>query len=727
MKINKRIILSLCLFVAIATVCFILITALSGYRYEYKKFKNFLLTIAAVMLIRYLILEHIECVVHATICALRERNGNRKKAAKRRQHRDDGFNESYNPMEYLKLRLQSLKSQLNLEECHRNEALNLQYKQLTQDFWLFGKYFLLLLLLIVYSGNPYSYYNTNAVRSMLNRSIDINYKMEKVLTLNDLYFWVNDTLTSALNEGYGYDGELIKEPGWVNFHLAKLLGVVRLQQVRHAKKINGLTKLYFDEKDYLPNWQELNETTYHYMDKYWRIYHPWLSRHYEGSTNWLMAFIHMYSLYEYSSHNGYVTLLARDRNNSEKILQFLKNQNWLDNRTIAVFIDFTLYNTDSKIFSVCSILVEQTPFGGLAWGLNVQSVQLLWNMNEISLKWWFLIGLYVLQVLQFGKVLIVRSWFVAGFFQSRWNCVDFVIVLLNILFLIVSISREYYVLYVIKTFLLSKKVDFVDFRSACWIGYLKDIITGFLICLATIRIWKLLQFSSIFRIFNRTLYTSSVPLLSTILGIHIFLFAVSLSAEILNGAQTEIFSRYLKSMTSIMSFSFGFDSRTDPDDLSHGGGVLGFLLYLILMFVVAIFLINMFITLICNHFSNAREERDREPANKLTYWQFLKMEYSYVGMYLKKYFPQRKTEDNQTVAENIHKQLYKLEQKLVEEKSNTNKKKNINTEEEQLKEDRERTDRVQKVAAILKIQMEILDRNLTIQPLETDTEDEESE
>ena len=727
MKIRKRIILSLSLFVGIVMVCFILITTLSGYRYEYKKFKKFLLTIAVVMLFRYLILEHIEFVIHAAICALRDRNGNSEKSFIQRQDKDESDDQNYKPMEYLKLSLKSLKSQLNLEQCHRNESLNVEYKKLTQDFWLFGKYFLLLLLVIVYSSSSYGYYNTNTVRTMLNRSIYINYKLEKVLTLNDLYYWVNDTLTSALNQGYGYDGVPIDEPGWVNFHLAKLLGVVRLQQVRHAKKVIGLTTLYFDEKDYLPNWQELNQT-HHYMDKYWRIYHPWLSKQYEGLTSWLMAFIHIYPLYEYSSHNGYVTLLARDRDNSEKILKFLKTQNWLDNRTIAVFIDFTLYNTDSNIFSICSVLVEQTPFGDLSWGLSVQSVQLLWNMNEISLKWWLLLGLYIFQLIQFCKVLIIRAWFSKGFFKSRWNRVDFTIILLNILLLIITVSREYYVLHVIKTFLLSKKVEYVDFRLACLFGYVKDVLTGILICLASIRIWKLLQFSSIFRIFNRTLYTSSVPLLSTILGIHIFLFAVSLSAEILNGSQTEIFSRYLKSMTSIMSFSFGFNSRTDPADLNHGGGVLGFLLYLSLMFVVAIFLINMFITLICDHFSNAREERDQEPPNKLTYWQFLKMEYSHIKIRFQKCFSQKKVIEKQTVTENIHNHLDKLEQKQQDEQSTTlHNTKNVNTEDEQLKADRERADRVQKVVAILKVQMEILERNLIIQSLESDTEDEEPE
>ncbi|XP_065372355.1 polycystin-1-like protein 3 [Calliphora vicina] len=726
MKVTKNTIFCLCLCSGIIIIILILITLFSGFRFEYKKFKQFILTLVATLFIRYIFLEHIAFVIQAVILTLKGKQDDFVQQSQEVEVERENNDNVFNPMIFLKLRLKSLKSELNLPQRHKDESLNLEYKQLTEELWLFGKYFFLLLLLIVYSRNSNGYYNTATMRRILNESYFSNYKMDKVVTINDLYYWINDSLTAALNEGYDYDGRAIDEPGWVHFHLAKLLGVVRLQQVRHAKKEQIMTYLHFDDQDYLPRWEKLNRSL-PYMDKYWRIYYPWLSKHYEGVSSWLMAFRNMASLYSYTENKGYEAVLARDRRNSGKILNFLKDHNWLDGQTAAVFIDFTLYNADSNMFTICSILVEQTPFGNLVWQINVHSAELLWNMNEISIWWWLLIMMYTLQMLQFCKVMIIRTWFMTGFFKSGWNCIDFVMVLLNILLLLFIVVREYYVLHVLKTFVFAKKLEYVDFHVACVFDYMATVILGFLICLASIRIWKILQFSSIFRIFNRTLYTSTVPLLSTILVIHILLSAIGFSAQILNGSHTENFSSYLKSVTSIMSFSFGFNSRTSPNDLSHGGGVLGFILYLVLMFVVAIFLINMFITLICDHFANAREERDQESLDKLTYWQFLMVEYSFIKEYFRKLFPRFQERKNRTMSSDINESIDELDNKMQDQLLNENSRLHDITEDQIFDREIRRADRIQNVAAILNLQMEILNRLIMVKSLEWDSDSGESD
>ncbi|KAM7362747.1 polycystin-2-like [Cochliomyia hominivorax] len=719
MKITKRTLLVLSITGVIMITCLIIITVFSGFRYEYKKFKQFVLTLIAIFLIRYIILDHIAFTIQALISTLKGSNDIRVY-----QTLDDLEEPENNPIDYLKLKLESSKSEFNLPQQHKDEALNLKYRELTEEFWLFGKYFFLLLLVIIYSRNSYSYYNTAIMRRVLNESYFTYYKWERVVTINDLYNWINDTLITSLHDGIDYDGRPIEEPGWINFHLAKLLGVVRLQQVRHAKKENSMLRVFYDNQNYFPKWQRLNASL-PYMDKYWRTYYPWLSKYYAGISNWLMSVLYIDSLFGYTENRGYVAILTRDRNNSGKVLKFLKESNWMDKQTAALFIDFTLYNADSNIFTIISLLVEQTPFGNLVWHIDVQSAELLWNMNEISMWWWFLIILYTLQMIQFSKKMIVRSWFGQGFFKSRWNYVDLAMILLNILLLIFTITREYYVIYVMKTFVLSKKLEYVDFRVASVFDFMVTIILGVLICLASVRIWKILQFSTIFRIFNRTLHTSALPLFFTILGISIFLCATSLTAQILNGNHEEIFSRYLKSVTSIMSFSFGFNSRTNPDDLTHGGGILGFILYLILMFIVAIFLINMFITLICDHFSNAREERDLESAEKLSYWEFLCMEYAFIYRYIYEIRQWFSKDHDESVKKNINRKLDELEKKLENRKENS-KEHNL-TEDQLLEEEKLRVKRLENVITILNLQLEILDRVITVQAVDWDSDNENSD
>uniref|UniRef100_A0A1I8Q3Y8 Uncharacterized protein n=1 Tax=Stomoxys calcitrans TaxID=35570 RepID=A0A1I8Q3Y8_STOCA len=697
----------LCIF--ITCVCTACIIQFSGFRHEEKKFKQIMVTVLIVIFSRFIVWEHLE---FALIALYKSRKGRNKpaqvpKAPKTKEHIN------FSTLDYLKVRLESAKEDLQLDAKHKDENLNIEYRLLTKDLWLFGKYFLLVLLLIVYSRNPYGYYNTKIWKTLLEENRLSHFGLPQMMTIEDLYQVINGSFTHCLNQGSGYDGLRLTESGWTDFEMAKLLGVVRLQQIRLLAKENGMKTLQYDHQDYMPEWRSKNRTLY-YVDKYWRIYYPWLCKTYQGVLNWLMTFSHMGSLYSYKENKGYVTLLARDQGNSEKIVKFLKDHNWLDLRTAAVLIDFTLYSVDGNMFTLVSILVEQTPFGNLIWQLNLQSVVLLTNLDQLTYGQWLLIVIYTLQLLQFCKTLALKWWFNVKFFQVPWNYVDLGIIFLNLLIFSLLILRENSVRDVLATLESSNKLNDIDFRLASWWDYWATISMGFLVALTTLRLWKILQFASVFRLFTRTLYTAAGSLAITILAIHIFLFAMGLAAQIVNGSQTEIFSRYLKSLTSIMSFSFGFNSHTRPEDLSHGGNVLGFILYLVLMFVVAIFLINMFITLICDHFAEARKERDKLTEGRLSYLEFLQQEYEYLWDYIKPVFDFRfQRKSKVTIDENYNKIELKGQRNDLSE-----------VEHSSIEADLIRSKRIEQVVEILHLQMEILRRQTMLDYLEYESEDE---
>ncbi|XP_073819338.1 brivido-3 [Musca autumnalis] len=702
--------------IGIIFISLICMVQFSGFRHESKKFKQMLVTTAIVIILRYILWEHIEAIATALF------NTKVKQDSHLADHLSYGNEQFLNPhpLEYLKLRLESAKADLYLSNKHKNEELNVKYLQLTKDLWLFGKYFFLLLLMVVFSRNSYGYYNTKLMRTVFVENRLGPFGLRQMQRIEDLYEVVNATMSRSLCQGVDYGGKPLPEYGWMDFEIAKLVGVVRLQQIRVHDKSNGMKVLNIDHSNYLPQWKTPNRT-YHYTDKFWRIYYPWLAKNYEGLGSWLLSIGHVGSLYSYEQHNPYETVLTRDARNNQKILKFLKENSWLDSRTAAVLIDFTLYNVDANMFSLISLMVEQTPFGGVVWHLDIQSAILLTSLDSITIWWWLLIIIYILQLMEFTKVLISKWWWLKSgvFFKSPWNCVDLVLVLLNIVIALLLITRESLVKHLLITLESSHKLDFIDFRIANLFDYMGTIAMGFLVSLTTLRLWKILQFASVFRLFTRTLYSAAGSLLTTLVGIHIFLFAIGFAAEIVNGSQAEVFSRYLKSLSSIMSFSFGFNSHTRPEDLSHGGSVLGFILYLILMFVVAIFLINLFITIICDHFAAARSERDNQPPNLLSYWDFLQMEFGGYVRFLK-YFKTKKRKSS-SLKEDFEKKLQKLEEKYEMAKESPGK------VDGNYAADILRVQRLHNVVNILKLQLEILDRKLNASYFEWESDEEVEE
>jgi polycystin 1L2 len=76
---------------------------------------------------------------------------------------------------------------------------------------------------------------------------------------------------------------------------------------------------------------------------------------------------------EFASYHegGYIATLGPTRNNSLAAFKSLTNNSWLDKRTRAIFIDFTLYNPTTYILSDFNLRVGISAAGTVFSSYNV--------------------------------------------------------------------------------------------------------------------------------------------------------------------------------------------------------------------------------------------------------------------------------------------------------------------------------------------------------------------
>ena len=72
---------------------------------------------------------------------------------------------------------------------------------------------------------------------------------------------------------------------------------------------------------------------------------------------------------------GYVAKLDVNRDISEKIIQELKDNMWLDRKSRAVLIEFTTFNPNVNLFAYVTLTAEFPPTGGVVTFSSVQVVQ----------------------------------------------------------------------------------------------------------------------------------------------------------------------------------------------------------------------------------------------------------------------------------------------------------------------------------------------------------------
>ncbi|KAM8703963.1 hypothetical protein ACLKA7_008568 [Drosophila subpalustris] len=220
---------------------------------------------------------------------------------------------------------------------------------------------------------------------------------------------------------------------WVHGEQTVLLGVVLLRQLRLTDQHYGLSEPPFTDEKYMPEWR-LPYEELPYNNIYWRIFEPWIPMKTDAFKNLLMNFKHYGYYRNYPELEGYKALLARSRQNSLMILKYLQDFKWLNYNTSAIFMDFAFYNVDSNTLILCTLMVEQTPFGG------------------------------TIPHAEFFKALLVNLWFNPREICDSWNQVDVGIYLLNMLLLALIIIRESMGSSILDEIQEASKMQFIELR-----------------------------------------------------------------------------------------------------------------------------------------------------------------------------------------------------------------------------------------------------------------------
>lgn len=491
---------------------------------------------------------------------------------------------------------------------------------------IFYIFYLLLLGIIVFSTrDKFNFYSSRHIEDQLVNGKYTKYSMDNLVSNEDVQLYLKYILIPTLHNGKDHSDVLIDDGnGWLDGKTVRMLGISRLRQLRiHEKNcttLNGEQPCYpeytsgqSDERDFNVGWKQKLDSTYD--KKYWRITDPWKLR-----DSWNLKSNSLYGVWRSYPGSGYASQLGRSRNNSKKILKFLEETNWIDHKTRVVFIEVTFFTMDASIFNVVSLILERNSFGKWTTSHEVHTTKPFVTFFQLPIViTCFLVLTSILLIRIIFICIEMKSW---NYFKNLWNSMDLVIVVLTVSYIVTFYMRSEYVVQLLDELHQSRNNEFVSFYWATQLDIIVDVLSGLLISIATIRMWHVLNYYETFRLLNRTLAQSAFSLLSITFMMAIFLIGFCSCIRIINGANSEAFSTFFKTLTSITALSFGFIGSVKSEDLMNGGGKLGIVLYIVLMISINILLLNMFITIVCVYFQNTKNEV--QPKRKVKIWKLVK-------------------------------------------------------------------------------------------------------
>ncbi|XP_017059168.2 LOW QUALITY PROTEIN: polycystic kidney disease protein 1-like 3 [Drosophila ficusphila] len=683
-------------------VCFTLIAIFSGFVHEPQRFRTMLVTIVLVFFCQFLIYEPIRYLVQAVDYATWPREDPPIKAEK-------GDAEA-NHITLLKIQVRGLRSELVITEGHQNEMLNRRYKHISGDLLLFGSFFLTLMFLVVTQESQEYYFNTNNMHRLFFDNTSVSFGLSQVYYLYQIHLFLKITMVESF-----FVKDVQGHEGWWAMEQWQRIGVVRLRQVRQLDAHIGWGKPKWDKKTYAPEWK-LPYHRLHYTDKFWRIYDPFIPADFRPTflNGLLLNFDHHGYLNNYPERRGYVVLMMSAKINCLKQVEYLREYGWLSRNTSALFIDFAMYNADANVFTVFTLRVENTPFGVQISRAHVDTVKMLATV-EMRTSWELLVlCVYAILIISFARGVLSRLWHDPRAIRESWTIVDVGICLLNAFLLGLTLMRDMETDNLLKMVETYTRGQYLDFQRPLRLHQLLAMVKGFLICITTLRLWKVLQFAAVFQHFSRTLFSAWRAVASLGLIILVLLMGIGMALAVPNGNNAEVFHHIIAAVITCMWYSVGFNAGVRPTEFFHGGVFLGLLLYLVLVFLVAIILLNVFASVIYDYFEETgRELKEQAGRKHITFMEFLRVEYMNLWGRCFRCVDHGYNRHGRTVSENVELSLRKRERKRLQKEERSGKasfpQERLSNEERHADYLR-RGDRIFKLMAILNIQLEIFER-----------------
>ncbi|CAM4726777.1 unnamed protein product [Leuciscus chuanchicus] len=429
------------------------------------------------------------------------------------------------------------------------------------------------------SGNGLSFYYISSVN-------DVWTYMEGPL-LDGLYWnkWYNDEPLQNENQSFIYYENL-------------LLGVPRIRQLKvksnsckvhkdFQQEISKCFDVYSDKKEDDSRFGMINGTAWQYHSE----------KEIKGSNHWGI-------LTTYSGA-GYYQDLAKTKEESAAILDDLKENLWLDRGTRVLFIDFSAYNANINLFCVVRLVVEFPATGGAIPSYQIRTVKLIryvttWDFFIIGCEIVFCVFILYYIVEEILEFRIHKL----SHFTSIWNILDLVVILLAVVAIVFSAFRTIKVDKLLGN-LLEQPDIYADFEFLAFWQTQYNNMNAVNLFFAWIKIFKYISFNKTMTQLTSTLARCALDIFGFAIMFFIVFFAYAQLGYLLFGMEVETFSTFNKCIFTQFRIILG---DFDYDAIDRANRVLGPIYFFSYVFFVFFVLLNMFLAIINDTYSEVKSE-----------------------------------------------------------------------------------------------------------------------
>ncbi|KAI8494854.1 hypothetical protein Bbelb_274590 [Branchiostoma belcheri] len=424
---------------------------------------------------------------------------------------------------------------------------------------MFGLFLTVVMLTSYTERSPLAFYVTENVQGLILDNGDISFP--EIEDIPSFWTWVTTGLIPATHVSRRYNGWSVTETMVLDDMLTHPLGPVQLRQVRlkpgkHCTPPERMTTVtprcadmysldLADTQNYRERWNTTTNTTGNaFCLSVFPMPNTTESPEFydcdDQQDPWSYTFASVTDAFPYFgvrgtySAGGYVTSLGRTEQISLARAAYLQRQDWLDDKTRAVFIELTLYNPHVNLFSVVSMAVEFTNLGAIYKGSEVVTLRLIQRDAILLLA---LRGVFALLVLVYalkeGKALFSRP---LDYLSEFWSWVELLVIAVGFS----ALGVYFYTQSIIDKVAVQRAAGnstFEGYKSAVSWYQVYTYLLGLLICCSTFKFVRILRFNSHVNALSMTLRRSLKPVTQFMFTAGIVIMAFTQTASLIFGVK----------------------------------------------------------------------------------------------------------------------------------------------------------------------------------------------
>lgn len=446
------------------------------------------------------------------------------------------------------------------------------------------------------------YYYTKVMQELFldTQFNDVMNNFRGITTMKDFWRFTEGPMVDGLYWEKWYNNQNISadDLGYI-YYENKLLGVPRMRQLKvkngscqvHPDFQDEITACYDsyskDKEDTAP-FGRMNGTAWIYQTE----------DELDGSSHWGLLDV------TYSGA-GYVQDLLTTKAESLVLVEDLKNNLWLDRGTRVVFIDFTVYNANINLFCVVRLVVEFPATGGALPSWQFRTVKLIRYVSNYD---YFLMACEVLYILFIFYYIIEESLEIkrhkCKYFGSFWNCLDLLVIVLSLVAFAFNIYRTIKVDALLSG-LLDDPTIYADFEFLGFWQMQYNNMVAVVVFFAWIKIFKYISFNRTMTQLQSTLSRCSKDIAGFAIMFFIIFLAYAQLGYLVFGTQVKDFSTFEESIYTQFRIVLG---DFDFHELESANRFLGPIFFLTYVFFVFFVLLNMFLAIINDTYSEVKAE-----------------------------------------------------------------------------------------------------------------------